>query len=65
MVFVERHEEAIAALVAELHALDERIGTFDDVIKNLEADFQKFPTLRDCIEYHSPDEYAPGNEPLL
>ena len=65
MVFVERHEEAVAALVAELHELDERINTFDDVIKNLEADFQKFPPLRDCIEYHSPDEYAPGNEPLL
>ena len=65
MVFVERHEEAVAALVAELHELDERINTFDDVIKNLEEDFQKFPPLRDCIEYHSPDEYAPGNEPLL
>lgn len=65
MVFVERHEEAVNALIAELHELDERINTFDDVIKNLEEDFQKFPPLRDCIEYHSPDEYAPGNEPLL
>ena len=65
MVFVERHEEAVNALIAELHELDERINTFDDVINNLEEDFQKFPPLRDCIEYHSPNEYAPGNEPLL
>ena len=65
MVFVERNEEAVAALIAELHGLDERINTFDDVIKNLEADFQQFPILRDSIEYHRPDEYAPGDEPLL
>ena len=65
MVFVERNEEAVAALISELHELDERITNFDDVIKNLETDFQKFPILRDSIEYHSPDEYAPGNEPLL
>ena len=65
MVFVERNEEAVAALIAELHELNERIDTFDDVIKNLEADFQKFPMLRNSIEYYSPDEYAPGNEPLL
>ena len=65
MVFVDRHEEAVDALVAELHELDERIGSFDDVMNNLEADFQKFPVLRDSIEYHSPDEYAPGDEPLL
>ena len=65
MVFVERYEGAVEALVAELHELDERIESFDDVIKNLEVDFQKFPILRDSIEYHSPDEYAPGNEPLL
>lgn len=65
MVFVERHEEAVDALIAELHELDERITDFDDVIRNLEADFQKFPILRDSIEYHNPDEYAPGDEPLL
>ena len=65
MVFVERNEETVAALVAKLHELDEHIDTFDDVIKNLETDFQKFPILRDSIEYHSPDEYAPGAEPLL
>ena len=65
MVFVERHEDAIDALIAELHELDERITNFDDVIKNLEADFQRFPILWDSIEYHSPDEYAPGDEPLL
>ncbi len=65
MVFVERHEEAANALIAELHKLDEGITDFNDVIKNLEADFQKFPILRDSIEYHSPDEYAPSNEPLL
>ena len=65
MVYVERNEDALFALIAELHELDERINTFDDVIKNLEADFQKFPILRDSIEYHSPDEYVSGNEPLL
>ena len=65
MVFVERNEEAVAALISELHDLDKSIDTFDDVIKNLEADFKKFPILRDSIEYYSPDEYAPGNEPLL
>ncbi len=65
MVFVDRNEDAVAALVAELHELDEHITNFDDVIKNLEADFQKFPVLRDSIEYHSLDEYVPGNEPLL
>ena len=65
MVFVERQEEAVEALVAELHELDGRIGSFNDVMENLEADFQKFPVLRDSIEYHSPDEYAPGDEPLL
>ncbi len=65
MVYVERNEDAVSALIAELHERDERIDTFDDVIKNLEADFQKCPILRDSIEYHSPDEYVPGNEPLL
>jgi len=65
MVFVERQEETVNALIAELHELDERITDFDDVIRNLETDFQRFPILRDSIEYHSPDEYAPGDEPLL
>ena len=65
MVFVERHEKAVDALIAELRELDERITNFEDVIENLEADFQRFPILRDSIEYHSPDEYAPGDEPLL
>ena len=65
MVFVERNEDAIDALIAELHELDERITDFDDVITNLEADYQNFPILRDSIEYHSPEEYALGDEPLL
>ena len=65
MVYVERNEDVVSALIAELHELDERIDTFDNVIKNLEADFQKFPMLRDSIEYHSPDEYFPCDEPLL
>ncbi|WP_256625862.1 MATE family efflux transporter [Selenomonas ruminantium] len=65
MVFVERHEDAVEALIVELHELDERITNFDDVIKSLEADFQRFPILLDSIEYHSPEEYAPGDEPLF
>ena len=65
MVFVERQEEAVEALVAELHELDGRIGSFNDVMENLKEDFQKFPVLRDSIEYHSPNEYAPSDEPLL
>lgn len=40
MVFLDRNEDAVAAIVAELHELDEHITNFDDVIKNLEADFE-------------------------
>ena len=35
------------------------------MIKNLEADSKKFPILPENIEYHSPDKYAPSNEPPL
>ena len=59
MVYVERNEDAVSALIAELHELDEHITNFDDVIKNLEADFQKFSAIRDYIEYGSPDTLHP------
>ena len=34
-------------------------------MKKLEEDFQKFPAIRDYIEYRSQDEYIPRGEPLL
>ena len=48
-----------------LHERDSCINTYDDVMKNLEEDFQKFPAIRDYIECSSPDEYIPRGEPLL
>ena len=57
MVFVENDSEEIESLVADLHKADSSIRTFDDC--------QKFPSLRDSVEYHRPDEYSPGGEPLI
>jgi hypothetical protein len=39
-----------------LHERDSCINTYDDVMKKLEEDFQKFPAIRDYIEYRSQDE---------
>lgn len=47
------------------HEADSRIRTVDDVLTYLEADCQKFPALRDSVEYHRPDEYSHGREPLI
>jgi len=63
MVFIENDSEEIASLIEELHGKDSRIQTCEDVLKSLEADFQKFPVIRDYIEYGSPDEYIPSGEP--
>lgn len=65
MVFVENDSEEIKSLVADLHEADRSIRTFDDVLTCLEADCQKFPVLRDSVEYHRPDEYSPDGEPLI
>ena len=65
MVFVENESEEIEILVADLHEADSRIRTVDDVLTYLEADCQKFPALRDSVEYHRPDEYSHGREPLI
>lgn len=65
MVFVERDFDEVNTFLAALHEQDKGITTFTDVIKSLEEDFQKFPVIRDSIEYHNPDEYGPGKEPLL
>lgn len=65
MIFVEHNSEEIERLVAELHEADRNILTFDDVFTSLETDCQKFPALRDCVEFHRPDEYPLGGEPLI
>ena len=65
MVFIENDSEEIASLIEELHVRDSQIQTCEDVLKSLEADFQKFPAIRDYIEYGSPDEYIPSGEPLI
>ena len=65
MVFIENDSEEISSLIEELRERDSSIQTYDDVMKSLEADFQKFPAIRDYIEYGSPDGYIPGGEPLL
>ena len=57
--------EEIVSLITELHERDNRINTYDDVMKKLEENFQKFPAIRDYIEYRSQDEYIPRGEPLL
>ena len=65
MVFVENDSEEIESLVADLHEADRSIRTFEDVLTCLEADCQKFPALRDSVDYHRLDEYSPGGEPLI
>ena len=65
MVFIGHDSEEIVSLITELHERDRRIQNYDDVMKNLKEDFQKFPAIRDYIEYSSPDEYIPRGEPLL
>ena len=65
MVFIENDSEEISSLIEELRERDSSIQTYDDVMKSLEADFQKFPAIRDYIEYGSPDDYIPSGEPLL
>ena len=65
MVFIGNDSEELVSLITELHERDTRIHTYDDVMKNLKEDFQKFPAIRDYIEYSSPDEYIPSGEPLL
>jgi len=65
MVFIENDGEEIASLIEELHVRDSQIQTYNDVVNSLEADFQKFPAIRDYIEYGSPDEYIPSGEPLI
>lgn len=65
IMYVDRREDAASILVNELHEIDDSIKSFDDVIASLEEDFKKFPAMRDKIEYHRLDEYAPGGEPLL
>jgi len=65
MVFIGNDSEEIVSLITELHERDSRIRTYDDVMKSLKEDFLKFPTIRDYIEYSSPDEYIPSGEPLL
>ena len=65
MVFIENDGEEIASLIEELHVRDSQIQTYNDVVNSLEADFQKFPAIRDYIEYGSPDDYIPSGEPLL
>jgi hypothetical protein len=65
MVFVENDSEEIESLVTNLHEVDSSIRTFDDVLTSLEADCQKFSALRDSVEYHRPDEYSYGGEPLI
>lgn len=65
MVFIGNDSEEIVSLIAELHERDNRIHTYEDVMKKLEEDFQKFPAIRDYIEYSSPDEYISRGEPLL
>lgn len=65
MVFVENDSEEIERLVAELHEADSIIHSLDDVLTCLEVDCQKFPALRDSVDYHRPDEYIPGGEPLI
>lgn len=65
MVFIENDSEEISSLIEELRERDSSIQTYDDVMKSLEADFQKFPAIRDYIEYSSPDDYIPSGEPLL
>lgn len=65
MISVGRNPDEAASMVANLHERDESIQSFDDVIKSLQEDMKKFPTLRDCIEYHPQDEYCPAGEPLI
>lgn len=65
MVFIENNSEEIASLIEVLHEKDSQIQIYNDVVKSLEADIQKFPSIRDYIEYGSPDEYIPSGEPLL
>lgn len=65
MVFIGNDSEEIVSLITELHDRDNRIHTYEDVMKKLEEDFQKFPAIRDYIEYRSPDEYISRGEALL
>lgn len=65
MVFVENDSEEIASLIIELHEQDNRIHIYDDIIKNLEEDLEKFPAIRDYIEYCSSYEYILRGEPLI
>ena len=65
MISVGRDSDEVASMVADIHERDESIQSFEDVIKSLQEDMRKFPSLRDCIEYHPQDEYCPAGEPLI